>query len=150
MHGKMQEPGLTESSLRYVLQLSGTSVLFSHPEFPRGSPCGMAAVWCRLDDRYSLLSWVSSGFTGSLWRASVADDYDILVYWTSLYMDMFFWVVHRNRIAGLNAKFMTNCLRNSNCFPNWLLILHSHVGGFQFLYIITNTSYPLSFWLQPF
>ena len=37
MHGKRQEPGLTESSLRYVLQLSGTSVLFSHPEFPRSS-----------------------------------------------------------------------------------------------------------------
>ena len=84
--------------------------MFSHPEFPQGSPCGRAAVWWRLDDRYSFLSWVSSGFTGSLWRAAIADD--ILVYWTNPYMDMFFWVVHRNWIAGLNAKFMINCLRN--------------------------------------
>ena len=64
------------------------------------------------NDRYSFLSWVSSGLTGSFWRAANADDYNILVYWTSLYMDMFFWVVHRDRIAGLNAKFMIDCLRN--------------------------------------
>ena len=50
-------------------------------ELPWGSLKGVAAVWYLLDCRYFSPSWVSLGFTSSHWRAAVADNCDILVYW---------------------------------------------------------------------
>ena len=50
-------------------------------ELPWGSLKGVGAVWYLLDCRYFSPSWVSLGVTSSHWRAAVADDWDILVYW---------------------------------------------------------------------
>ena len=41
----------------------------------------MAAVWRLLDGRYSFPSCVPSRLTTSHWRAVIADDCDIIVYW---------------------------------------------------------------------
>ena len=57
------------------LSFLGPVSCISHPEFPHGSPSGVATVWWLLDGRYSLLSWVPSGFTSSYWRTAIADDY---------------------------------------------------------------------------
>ena len=62
------------------LSFLGQYPVFSHPEFPLGSPWGVAAVWWLLDGRYSLFpSWVPSGLTSSLLAViAIADDCDIL------------------------------------------------------------------------
>ena len=83
VYGKMQESGLTEiMTLLCAPAIWGQYPVFSHPEFPQGSPYGMAAVWCLLDSR-CFLSWASSGLTSSGWKAIIvdSDDCDILVYW---------------------------------------------------------------------
>ena len=56
MYGKMQESGLTEIiPLTGTLAIWGQYPVFSHPEFPQGSPEGVAAVWWLLNGRYSFL-----------------------------------------------------------------------------------------------
>ena len=63
--------------LAYAPPLTGVSILcFSHLELPWGA----AAVWWRLDCRYSP-SWVPLWLRNSQQRAAIADDCDILVYW---------------------------------------------------------------------
>ena len=77
MYGKMQESGLTE-----ILPLICTSTIwgqypvFSHPEFPQGSPRGVAAVWWLPDGRYSSLPEFPQGSPAHL--AAITDDCDIL------------------------------------------------------------------------
>ena len=67
MYGKMQESGLTG-----IIPLIGTSdiwslcLVFSHPEFPQGSPWGVAAVTWLLDGRYFFLPVFPSGLTSSV------------------------------------------------------------------------------------
>ena len=62
-----------EALLWYAPQLSGASILFSHPEFPQGYSL-MAARW-----QVFLPSWVSSGLTNSpSVMAAITDDYNIL------------------------------------------------------------------------
>ena len=53
--GRCKSLGSLKSFLWFAPQLSGASTLFSHPEFPRGSPQGVAAVWRLLDGRCSFL-----------------------------------------------------------------------------------------------
>ena len=56
MYMKMQGSGLTEIiPLICSLAIWGQYPLFSYPEFSRGSPKGMAAVWRLLDGKYSFL-----------------------------------------------------------------------------------------------
>ena len=47
--------GALKSFLWYVPELSGTGIVFSHPEFPRGSLCRVNAAWWVLDGRHSFL-----------------------------------------------------------------------------------------------
>ena len=67
MYGNMQESGLTG-----IIPLIGTSdicspyLVFSHPEFPQGSPWGVAAVTQLLDGRYFFLPVFPSGLTSSV------------------------------------------------------------------------------------
>ena len=80
--GRCRSVGSLKSFLPYALQLSRANILcFSHPELPWGSPWGVAVVWWLLDHRYSSLSWVPLGFSSAHWRATMADDCDILAYW---------------------------------------------------------------------
>ena len=44
MYGEMQESRLTEViPLTYTLAIQGQDPIFSHPEFPQGSPLGVSA-----------------------------------------------------------------------------------------------------------
>ena len=53
-YGEVQESGLTEIiPLIYISALWGQYPVFPHPEFPGGSPWGVAAVWKPQDGRRS-------------------------------------------------------------------------------------------------
>ena len=53
-YGEVQESGLTEIiPLIYISALWGQYPVFPHPEFPGGSPWGVAAVWKLQDGRSS-------------------------------------------------------------------------------------------------
>ena len=56
----------------------------------------------------------------------------------------------RSRIAGSYNKSMLNFLRTYQTAAAPFYISASNVRGFQFLYILINTCYYLSFWLQSF
>ena len=78
---------MKDSGLREIIPLICTAAIwgqypvFWRPEFPQGSPQGVTVFWWLLDGGYSFPCWVSSGLTGSHWRAAIADDYGIFVSW---------------------------------------------------------------------
>ena len=80
--GRCKNLGSLKLFLSCASQLSWASIsVFSHPELPWGSPWGvtavlMAATWQVLIPFLSALR-----LRNSHWRAAIADDCDILVYW---------------------------------------------------------------------
>ena len=102
------------NNLYFPLILSRVWKFFSNPcldqdiELPWGSLKGVGAVWYLLDYRYFSPSWVSLGLTSSHWRAAVADDRDILVYW---YGRKYFI---SNFYAGKSCVFPFKTLNNIN------------------------------------
>ena len=77
----MQESGLTKSFLWYVTSsIWGLFPVFFTSWAPLGlmlrSSCSLTAVVSQV-----FFSWVPLGLTSSSWRAGIADDRDILIYW---------------------------------------------------------------------
>ena len=108
------------------LSFLGQYPVFSHPEFPLGSPWGVAAVWWLLDGRYSLFpSWVPSGLTSSLLAVvAIADDCDILclLIWQATFCFSRAWEQEpRKWKSSENSQ---KCL-----LELWISSLHEPLGG---------------------
>ena len=135
MYEEMQESGLS-SSLWYAPQLSGASILLSHPKFPQGSLSEVAAVWWLLDGKCSLFpSWVPSGLSSSSSElAAITDDCDIFFfYWygRQCFISQFFILVENlSNLGDISWPILVPwcwdiLLRSGKAFvdmPLWMLI----------------------------
>ena len=85
----MQESGPTDIFLWCIAAIWGQSTVFSHPELSRallsvGSSCRLVTTtW------HSFPSWVPSGLTSSYWRATIANDSDIL--YSLIWLEIFYF-----------------------------------------------------------
>ena len=81
MYGKIQESGLTEIHFVCMSAILGQYPLFFHILSSLGAHRReWLQSWWLSDHRYSS-SWVHLGLASSHWRAEIANDCDILVYW---------------------------------------------------------------------
>ena len=100
--------GSLKSFLSYAPQhLEPVSKVYtSWASFPQGSLWEVAIVWWRLDSTYSSPSWGSSKHTGLHWRAAIADNCDILVYWygRKYFTSLVLWVKRKKKLFWCSRK----------------------------------------------
>ena len=121
MYGKMQESGCTEIiPLICAWAIWNRYPVFSHPEFPRGSLCGVNASLMGARWQAFFPSWVPSGLTSSpSVVAAIADDCGIICllifHFSCSYTCIFLREIQNSSLSTYGHQF-----ESRQCREGWL------------------------------
>ena len=121
-------------------------VFFSHPELPWGSPCGVTAVLMAARRQVFIPFLSALRLRNSRWRAAIADDCNILVYWyKTLHFSQdskaYHWSQKISTEMGLNKHTSLKWPLSSICSPNIYLPTTYHPENPNPLSFVLSTIY---------